>query len=416
MKNRISTLYLVVSVSVVVTLLLVILGAFAGGLILAPQLLEPARAAANPQAATETDLVAAYEQALIDIYHEALPSVVNIDVAQKIDHPPVDGFDSSPFSSPDSPNGGPDFFNRGQGSGFVWDKDGHIVTNYHVVGDATEIRVTFEDGRTVPAELLGGDPDADLAVIKVDLPASELQPVTVGDSSQLQVGQLAIAIGNPFGQEFTMTSGIVSAVGRTIRSGNSQFSIPEVIQTDAPINPGNSGGPLFNRQGEVIGINSQIISRSGSNSGIGFAVPINIAKQVVPTLIKGEKYEYAWLGITGQTLSPEAIDFMKLPADTKGALIIAVAKDGPAEKAGLLGSDKTMPEAGAEQPVGGDVITAINSQPIAEMDELITYLIAKTRPGDKVTLDVIRANGQSEQLNVTLGTRPSLTAESGQNK
>jgi 2-alkenal reductase len=412
MENRRSTLYFVVSISVVSTLLVVILGAFAGGLILAPYLLEPAQASNNSQVTTDTDLVAAYEQSLIDLYRTALPSVVNINVTKSFDHPPVEDFESSPFPFPGMPEDPEEFFNRGQGSGFVWDDEGHIVTNHHVVNNATDISVTFANGETVPAEVLGSDPNSDLAVIQVDLPASELQPVPLGDSSSLQVGQLAIAIGNPFGQEFTMTSGIISAVGRTIRSGNTLFSIPEVIQTDAPINPGNSGGPLLNRQGEVVGINTQIISRSGANSGIGFAVPINTAKQVVPTLIKGEQYEYAWLGITGRTVTPDIAELMELSEDTKGALVIAVSEDGPAEKAGLQGTDQ-ISNTDEEQEIGGDIITAIDGQPIDTMDDLITYLIAETRPGDTVTLDVIHADGQQEQIEVTLGIRPTnLSAES----
>jgi len=414
MENRKSTLYLVVSISVVATLLVVILGAFAGGLILAPHLLEPAQAANSSQTATNTDLVAAYEQSLIDLYRTALPSVVNINVTKEFDHPSVENFESSPFPFPGMPDDPENFFSRGQGSGFVWDDEGHIVTNHHVVVNATDISVTFANGETVPAEVLGSDPNADLAVIRVDLPASELQPVPLGDSSTLQVGQLAIAIGNPFGQEFTMTSGIISAVGRTIRSGNTLFSIPEVIQTDAPINPGNSGGPLLNRQGEVVGINTQIISSSGANSGIGFAVPINTAKQVVPTLIKGDQYEYAWLGITGRTLTSDIAEQMSLSEDTKGALVLAVSQDGPADEAGLQGSEETTSTSGDnKQEIGGDIIAAINGQSINAMDDLITYLIAETRPGDTVTLDVIHADGQQEQIDVILGTRPtSFSAES----
>lgn len=204
-----------------------------------------------------------------------------------------------------------------------------------------------------------------------------------------------------------MTSGIVSAIGRTIRSGNTPFSIPEVVQTDAPINPGNSGGPLLNRLGEVIGINTQIISSSGGSSGIGFAVPINIAKQVVPTLIQGKQYDYAWLGITGRTVSPEMAGFMDLPLDTRGALVIDVTSDGPAAKAGLKGSDGTQTEAGLEFQLGGDVITAINGQTVDDMDGLITYLMTETRPGDEAELTIIHADGSTETITVTLQKRPS---------
>jgi len=417
-KNPFSFKLLMITFTAV--LLLAMLGSFAGGVVLSTYFSSDAQAAPGlpavslPQAeakpaAQEADILAAYENALSDIYAATLPSVVSIRVTQRVDRPSglLNPFE---FGNPDTPQSEEqprEFFDRGLGTGFVWDTDGHIVTNHHVVADATDIEVIFANGQTVEAELLGSDPNADLAVIKVDLPASELQPVTLGDSDAVKVGQLTIAIGSPFGQEFTMTSGIVSAVGRTIRSGNALFSIPEAIQTDASINPGNSGGPLLDREGAVIGINSQILSRTGSNTGIGFAVPINTAKQVVPTLIKGEDYEYAWLGISGGTLTPEVAEFMKLPEDTEGALVIDVTQDGPADKAGLVGSDKTLTVAGQEYQLGGDVITAINGQPIKTMDELISYLIQETRPGDTVELQVIRANGQSETVSVTLGVRPS---------
>jgi serine protease Do len=401
-------------------LLLAMLGSFAGGLVLAPYLSGSAQAAAAlsaPQAQTNQavqvgDPLAAYENALSDLYQATVPSVVSIRVTQRLDgQTQLSPFE---FNNPDEPLPQErqqvppeEFFDRGLGTGFVWDTAGHIVTNHHVVANATEIEVVFADGRAAPAELLGSDPNSDLAVIKVDLPASELQAVTLGDSDALEVGQLTIAIGSPFGQEFTMTSGIISAVGRTIRSGNAAFSIPEAIQTDASINPGNSGGPLLDRTGAVIGINSQILSRTGVNNGIGFAVPINTAKQVVPTLIKGENYEYAWLGISGATVTSEVVDEMKLPAGTAGALILDVSKDGPADKAGLVGSDKTVDVAGGELQLGGDVITAINGQPVKAMDELIGYLVQATRPGDTIDLQLIRAGGKQETVSVTLGVRPN---------
>ena len=418
MKNR--SLYVVVSVTVVATLLLVLLGAFAGGLIFSPYFLNEVQAAQSPNvpaAADQGDLVAALEQSLIDIYQGGVPSVVNISVTKKVDANGLQGFDFNQHPFIPSPNN-PDqpqqdtphdfFFDQGQGSGFVWDQQGHIVTNNHVIDGAENIVVHFANGQTADAELVGTDPDTDLAVIKVDLPASELQPLAVGDSDKLQVGQLAIAIGNPFGQDFTMTTGIVSALERTIRSGNTPFSIPEVIQTDAPINPGNSGGPLLNRHGEVIGINTQIISSSGGSSGIGFAVPVNIAKRVVPTLIEGKHVDYAWLGITGRTIDSETAQAMKLPTDTHGALIIAVSQGGPADKAGLLGSGDTFESSsGIQVELGGDVITAIDGNPVENMDDLITYLITQYQPGDQVKLAVTRANGTEETISVTLDKRPT---------
>jgi len=422
MKTRSLPLYIAITVSVVATLVLTI-GAFTMGLLVAPYLNDDAQAAVVSESTVDTaaqpavqsaqgDVVGAYEQAFIDVYRETLPSIVNIQVTTRVQVNSLDRFNfPNPFEKQD-PNTEPDtppedFFNRGGGSGFVWDQEGHIVTNYHVVADATDIEVIFADDTTVKAEVVGGDPDSDVAVIKVDLPASALTPIKLGDSDALQIGQLSIAIGNPFGQDFTMTSGIISGVGRTIRSGNSGFSIPEVIQTDAPINPGNSGGPLLTRNGEIIGINTQILSNTGASSGIGFAVPINIVKRVVPTLIAGDTYEYPWLGISGNTLTTEAVDFRKLDADTKGAVVLALAEGGPAEQAGLKGLDESLDTNSDEFRFGGDIITAINGKPVHDMGDLITYLVEDTEPDDVVTLDIIRADGQHEQVEVTLGVRPS---------
>jgi S1-C subfamily serine protease len=382
--------------------------AFAGGLALSPQLYAVAQAADQEaviessslslaEPAPQSDVaLATFERAVIGIYQTTLPSVVDVEVAQRVTLGIRDQFGQQPE----------DLFRRGEGSGFVWDKEGHIVTNYHVVQDTEVVKVSFANGVSAEAEVIGADADADLAVLKVDLPASELQPLILGDSDELQVGQLTFAIGNPFGQDFTMTTGIVSAVERTIRSGNSSFSIPEVIQTDASINPGNSGGPLLNRFGEVIGINTMIISESGSNAGVGFAVPINIAKQIVPTLIAGEDFEYAWLGIIGTSLTKDVTEAMNLTDDTQGALIISVAQNSPAAQAGLRGSQDVLTIAGQEVPYGGDIITAIQEEPIADMDDLITYLVEKTRPGDQVSLSLIRSGGEAENVTVTLGTRP----------
>ncbi|MFQ5612309.1 MAG: S1C family serine protease [Anaerolineae bacterium] len=342
----------------------------------------PAEPAPPPAAApeVETDLLAAYEQVLIDLYDTATPSVVSILV------------------------------NQGQGSGFAWDDEGHIVTNHHVVADAVggEVTVVFANGQTAKAKVLGTDPDADLAVIRVNSPPASLRALPLGDSDVLEPGQLSFAIGNPFGQEFTLTSGIISAVGRTIRSGNTPFSIPEVIQTDAAINPGNSGGPLLNRAGEVIGINTQIISRSGASSGIGFSVPVNIAKQVIPVLIEGNSFEYAWLGISGIGLSADLVELLELPEGTQGALITDVVEDGPAQAADLLGVGRTVEIDGEEVEAGGDIITAIDGQPVQGLDDVITYLVKNTRPGDEVALDVIHPDGQTETVTVTLGVRPHL--------
>ena len=351
------------------------------------------------------DIVAAHESVLGDIYEASLPSVVQIRITQIVDGiSPDSRFDFFGGRS----GGTEDRFIRGEGSGFVWDREGHILTNYHVVEGADTVTVVFSNGDEVEATVIGGDPDSDLAILQIDVSGRELKPLPKGDSDDLRVGQLALAIGNPFGQEFTLTSGIVSALGRTIRSGNSLFSIPQAIQTDAPINPGNSGGPLLNRRGQVIGINTQIITQGGGgSSGIGFAVPINIAKRVVPELIANGKYEYSWLGISGATTSALVLDRMNLPDGTRGVHVIAVADDSPASDAGLLGSDRDVTVDGLDLPLGGDVIVGINGDIIRSMDDLVAYLVANTSPGDVVVLDLIREGGETAVLEVTLGKRPS---------
>jgi S1-C subfamily serine protease len=279
--------------------------AFIGGLILAPYLTDVARVALAAQIAhiapamdqltqppalpREEEVLNAYENALVSVYERTVPSVVKIEVTRIDDGTSALDFGPDAPSPPSSsqsvvPN---NLLRQGQGSGFVWDKAGHIVTNFHVVKSAKRIQVTFTDGTSVEAEILGTDPSTDLAVLKVDLSPSQLQPVTLADSATLKVGQLTLAIGAPYGQEFSMTGGIISAMGRTLHFCQSCYPVSEVIQTDTSINPGSSGGPLLNQRGEVIGINAMIISQSGSNTGVAFALPSNIAKQMVPILISG---------------------------------------------------------------------------------------------------------------------------------
>ena len=348
-----------------------------------------------PSEITPDVILAATEQVLVDIYERVTPSVVQIRAVRQLDLPgDPSSFRPMPFD-----------FRRSSGAGFVWDDQGHIVTNHHVVEGADRVTVVFADRTELEATVLGTDPDSDLAVLAVEAEGYEMTPVTLGDSAAVRVGHLSSAIGNPFGQEFTITSGIISAVGRTIRSGNSPFSIPRVIQTDAPMNPGNSGGPLLDRRGWVIGVNTQIASSTGSNSGIGFAVPINTAKRVIPELIKNGKYEYSWLGISGASLSRDYAELNGLPRETRGALVIEVSADSPADRGGLEGSDATNELEGLDYRVGGDVIVAIDGSPIQDMDQLIAYLMEETRPGDEVTIEVIR-NGERETLTVTLGSRP----------
>jgi S1-C subfamily serine protease len=373
--------------------------------------------------AGDADVLAAVDRALAEIYRQAHPSVVNISVKARV--PTVRGpreffrFElpgiPDEFTPPSPEQDAPEtpFFARGQGSGFVWDKEGHIVTNYHVVNGAEEVTVTFFDETTVPAEVIGTDPDTDLAVLKVDVPADRLQPVTLGDSSTLEVGQHVIAIGNPFGLSGTMTTGIISALGRVLpqspRSSAPGFSIPDVIQTDAAINPGNSGGPLLNGKGEVIGVNFQIESRSGANDGIGFAIPINTAKEVVPELIRSGRVEHAWLGIQGRTVTPDLAEALGLPVD-QGAQVISVVRGSPADEAGLRGSDQQATMDGQSVPTGGDIIVEAAGQPIRKMEDLIT-IVMRHKVGDRLDL-VIRRGNETQQVTVTLQARPAQVPSS----
>ena len=371
--------------------------------------LAPSTSGANglTQAIEDLDadtIVAAHEAVLVRLYENLLPSVVHIRISQRI---ALGQSDTPPPSIPGVPlpNVPEDFFQRGDGSGFVWDEEGHIVTNNHVIQGADRVTVVFADRTEWDAKVIGTDPDSDLAVLELSKRKIDAPPVVLGDSATLKVGQVAVAIGNPFGQEFTMTSGIVSALGRTIRSDSGPFSIPEVIQSDVPINPGNSGGPLLDRQGRVIGVNTRIISLSGVSSGVGFSVPINTAKRVIPALIEDGRYEYSWLGITGSTLRPAVAEQMDLPRDTGGALLIQVSNDSPADRAGLRGGNGTFIQDGVEYSVGGDIIVAVDGSAVRDMNDLIAYLVVETRPGDKVILEVIRNGKKREELEVTLGKR-----------
>jgi S1-C subfamily serine protease len=351
------------------------------------------------------------EQTLQQIYQQVNPSVVAIEVVGQASAASV-----IPFFG-DNGQQQPQIPQQALGSGFVWDKEGHIVTNNHVVDGAEKISVTFSDGTIVPATLVGADPDADLAVIKVDLPADQLQPVKVADSTQVKVGQLAVAIGNPFGNENTMTVGFVSAIGRSIPADGGttgvSYSIPDVIQTDAPINPGNSGGVLVDDQGRVMGVTAQIDSPVRASVGIGFVIPSNIVQKVVPELIKSGKYEHSWLGISGGSLIPDLATAMNLKSDQRGALVNQVTSGGPAEKAGLRGSEQQTTINGQQVNVGGDVIIAIDNQPVKTFDDLVAYLFSSTSVNQTVTLTILR-DGQQQDLKVTLAARPATQARQQQ--
>jgi 2-alkenal reductase len=310
---------------------------------------------------------------------------------------------------------------QAEGSGFVWDKQGDIVTNAHVVQGADKLQVIFADGATLDAKLLGADPNGDLAVIRVDPSKVNLTPIEQGNINQVKVGQRVIAIGNPFGFSGTMTQGIVSALGRSIPS-LTNFDIPEAIQTDAAINPGNSGGPLLNEQGQVIGINDQIQSSSGSSSGVGFAIPINIMQRIVPALIQTGHYLHPYLGIEGGTYTQAWAQALGFPADAKGAYVLNIVRGGPAAQAGLrAGSQDTNIILGVDNvgsPAylkrGGDLITTVDDHSIASMDDLLISLEENTTAGQTVHLTVLQADGNQRTVTVTLGQRPNQSSQSPQ--
>jgi 2-alkenal reductase len=322
------------------------------------------------------------EQLLIELYQRVNPAVVAILV--------------------ETSTGG------SQGSGFLYDVEGHVVTNNHVVQEALNIEVDFASGFKTHGRVVGADPDSDLAVVKLDeLPPGGVTPLPLGDSDQLQVGQRVLAIGNPFGLEGTMTMGIVSALGRTVPGTRSlqdgtTFSTPDVIQTDAAINPGNSGGPLLNLSGEVVGINAQIDSETGTNSGVGFAIASNTVRQVAPYLIAEGRFVYPYLGVESQEeISLFLQDALTLPQAT-GAYVRNVVPGGPAETAGLRGDSA---RAGQELRGDGDLIIAIDGREVKVFSDLLSHLVNHTRPGQTVTLTVLRG-GQTVEVPVVLGERP----------
>jgi len=301
------------------------------------------------------------------------------------------------------------------GTGFVFDTEGHIITNEHVVDGQTNIEVDFSSGYKAYGKLIGIDKDSDIAVVKVDAPASEIFPLPLGDSSALQVGQKVIAIGNPFGLNGTMTTGIISALGRTLPSnrtspGGGYFTAGDLIQTDAAINPGNSGGPLFNLNGGVVGINRAIYTESSSasgeavNSGIGFAIAINIARRVVPEIIKDGQYDYPFMGISSiDDLTLEEIKTLGLPQFT-GAYVVTVSPGSPADKAGIRAGQKDV---GLERgiPAGGDLIIALDGVEVKTFDELLRYLINNKGPGDTLVMTILR-EGEKLEVSLTLTERP----------
>ena len=343
----------------------------------------------TPSAAAAQSNVISLEQDLISIYRRTNPSVVNI-TTQILR---------------------PDFFwgavpEEGSGSGFVWDDKGHIITNYHVIEDAHSIQVSFAPGVVMPAQVVGADPANDLAVIEVEKPPEGIAPLQMGDSDALQVGQIVVAIGNPFGRfQRTMTSGIISALDRTIRVKEGRV-LRKVIQTDADINRGNSGGPLLDSAGRVIGVISAIYSPTGANAGVGLAIPINKAKRVVPVLIEKGHFDHPWLGIEqlGYEITPDLAQKLSLPVD-HGLLIARIYDGSPAQKAGIRPADQEVVLGNYRYLIGGDIITAIDGIPVKSWEDLEAYLQENTEVGQTITLDIIR-DGQPMQVQVQLGETP----------
>ena len=354
----------------------------------APPNLPPPTPVVNTVTVPVTIDTAGEQETLVSLYERVLPGIVSIQAA------------SDQGSS--------------LGSGFVYDDQGHILTNYHVVEGAQQLEVDFTSGYKIFGTVIGTDLDSDVAVVKVDAPASELHPLALGDSNSLKVGQTVIAIGNPFGLSGSMTTGIISALGRTLESQRDApsggfFTAGDIIQTDAAINPGNSGGPLFNLNGDVVGINRAIrttnFTTTGEpvNSGIGFAIAINIVKRVTPGLITEGKYDYPYLGISSiDELNLPQIEALGLQSFT-GAYVTSVTPNGPADKAGIHAGDQATSVQGLE--AGGDLIVAIDGQTTPNFDSLLRYLINNKSPGDTVVLTVLRGQEKMD-ITVTLDKRP----------
>ena len=293
----------------------------------------------------------------------------------------------------------------GVGSGFVFDKKGHIITNAHVVDNARKVVVTFLDGRSYNANVIGSDDYTDIAVIKVDADLPDLQPLSIGDSSNLKVGEQIAAIGNPFGLSGSMTSGIVSQLGRLLPSGGAGYSIPDIIQTDAAINPGNSGGPLLNMRGEVVGINTAIQSATGEFTGVGFAVPSQTVAKIVPTLIDKGEYKHPWIGISGTDIEPDLAKVLKL-TDAVGFLVVTVIKDSPADKAGIIGSARVMETDTGRYAIGGDIILSVDGKEVRQIDDILIHLQRAKSVGDEMVLEILR-DGRTTSITIILQERPN---------
>ena len=325
-----------------------------------------------------TGIERSYEYSLIDIFEKSEASIVQVSVVRG----ESDG---------------------GMGSGFVYSDEGYVITNQHVVQDAERVMITFLDGEAYIGNVIGTDRDLDIAVVKVEPTNTYLQPIKIGDSSKLKVGEKIAAIGNPFGLSGSMTSGIVSQMGRLLPQ-ETGYSIPDVIQTDAAINPGNSGGPLINMKGEVVGINTAIQSATGEFSGIGFAVPANTVKKVVPVLIQDGEFKHPWMGISGTDVDPELAEVRGLNS-SKGFLVVSVIEGSPAETAGLLGVTETKETDGREFALDGDIILSIDGETIRKISDILVHLQREKSVGDEMVLSVNRG-GEILELTMVLEERP----------
>ncbi|MDX1688455.1 MAG: trypsin-like peptidase domain-containing protein [Candidatus Promineifilaceae bacterium] len=325
----------------------------------------------------------AEEQLIANVYERIAPAVVHI--TSRVTRPT---FFFGPVPS------------EGTGSGFVLDKEGHIVTNYHVIENAESIEVLLSDETQTPATVVGVDPPNDLALLKIDVPPEQLFPVELGNSQDLRVGQRAIAIGNPFGLDRTLTAGVISALGRPLQTGDDNV-IFDVVQTDAAINPGNSGGPLLDSRGRVIGVNTAIRQNA---EGIGFAVPVDTLKRVLPPLEERGYYPHPWLGFVGYDITPRLADALDLPVES-GILVAQLFRDGPAAVAGLRGAQEEVIIGNRRILAGGDVVVGIDDQSIDEWDALHEYLELQTQVGDRVTLHVLR-DGQPMEIELEVAERP----------
>jgi len=325
-----------------------------------------------------TGIERSYEYSLIDIFEKSEESIVQVSVLRG----ESDG---------------------GMGSGFVYSDEGYVITNQHVVQDAERVMITFLDGEAYIGNVIGTDRDLDIAVVKVEPTNTYLQPIKIGDSSKLKVGEKIAAIGNPFGLSGSMTSGIVSQMGRLLPQ-ETGYSIPDVIQTDAAINPGNSGGPLINMKGEVVGINTAIQSATGEFSGIGFAVPSNTVKKVVPVLIQDGEFKHPWMGISGTDVDPELAEVRGLNS-SKGFLVVSVIEGSPAETAGLLGVTETKETDGREFALDGDIILSIDGETVRKISDILVHLQREKSVGDEMVLSVNRG-GEILELTMVLEERP----------